>query len=75
MTGKSPFTVLYSRNPRVLPNSADYYSIPNPAAEDFVKMMSQIHKETRDALEKVADNMKAQYDKKKKDAREYHAGD
>ncbi len=29
-TGKSPFTVLYGRNPQVLPDSSNYYSFTNP---------------------------------------------
>ncbi len=37
--------------------------------------MTQIHKETRDALEKAAENMKKQYNKKKGNAHNYHVGD
>ncbi len=37
--------------------------------------MSQIHKETHDALEKAADNMKRQYDKKKQNMRNYQISD
>ncbi len=36
--------------------------------------MSQIHKETRDALEKAANNMKMQYDKKKQATHDYRIG-
>ncbi len=36
--------------------------------------MSQIHAETRNALEKAADNMKRQYDKKKQNVRDYQVG-
>ncbi len=36
--------------------------------------MSQIHAETRNTLEKAADNMKKQYDKKKQKARDYQVG-
>ncbi len=75
MTGKSPFVVLYGRNPRVLPDSSDYYSFMNPAAGNFIKEMSQIHAETRDALEKAAENMKKQYDKKKQKVCDYQVGD
>ncbi len=67
--------VLYGRNPRLLPDSKDYYSFNNPATGNFVKEMSQIHKETCDALEKAADNMKKQYDKKKQKAHDYQVGD
>ncbi len=64
-TGKSPFMVLYGRNPWVLPNSPRPSPFTNPTAAEFVTTMSQIHKETHDALEKSANNMKTQYDKKK----------
>ncbi len=37
--------------------------------------MSDIHRETRDALQKAATNMKRQYDKKKTNARDYQVGD
>ncbi len=67
--------VLYGRNPQVLPNSPRPSPFANPAAAEFTKTMSQIHKETHDALEKVADNMKTQYDKKKRNTRDYHVGD
>ncbi len=64
-TGKSPFMVLYRCNPRVLPDSPRSSPFMNPAATEFATTMSQIHKETRDALKKATDNMKTQYDKKK----------
>ena len=71
MTGKSPFMVLYGRNPRVLPDSPRSSPFTNPSAAEFAMTMSQIHKETHDALEKATDNMKMQYDKKKHAARDY----
>ncbi len=37
--------------------------------------MSQVHKETRDALEEATGRMKVQYDKRKHDAHEYQIGD
>ncbi len=37
--------------------------------------MTQIHEETRDALEKAAGNMKRQYDKKKQSSHDYQVGD
>ncbi len=80
-TGKSPFMVLYSQNPRVLPDSSWPSPLVNSAAFKFAKKkkkkknMSQVHKETCDALEKAADNMKVQYDKKKCNMHDYHVGD
>ncbi len=44
--GKSPFMVLYRQNPRVLPDSPRSSPFANPAAEEFITTMSQIHKET-----------------------------
>ncbi len=73
-TGKSPFMVLYGRHPRLIPDAKDYYSISNPAASDFVTTMSDIHQETRDALQKAAGNMKHQYDKRKTASRDYQIG-
>ncbi len=74
-TGKSPFMVLYGRNPHILPDSPVSWRHKNPTTSEFTETMSQIHKETRDALEKATENMKAQYDKKKKDAQEYQVRD
>ncbi len=74
-TSKSPFMVLYRRNPRLIPNASNYYSISNPAAEEFMTTMSDIHRETCKALQKAATNMKRQYDKKKTSSRDYQAGD
>ncbi len=37
--------------------------------------MSNIHRETRDALQKAAGNMKRQYDKRKTTSRDYQVGD
>ncbi len=47
----------------------------NPAAAEFATTMTQIHKEMCDALEKAADNMKMQYDKKKRATCDYQVGD
>ncbi len=67
--------VLYGRNPRVLPNSRRSSPFTNPAATEFVKVMTEIHKETHDVLQKVATNMKKQYNKRKQNARDYQVGD
>ncbi|SJL13333.1 uncharacterized protein ARMOST_16773 [Armillaria ostoyae] len=74
-TGKSPFMILYGRNPRIMPDSPRTPNAKVPAASDFSKAIAQIHKETETALEEAAGRMKAQYDKHKRAAREYHAGD
>ncbi len=74
-TSKSPFMVLYGRNPRLIPDASNYYSISNPAAEEFMTTMSNIHRETCDALQKAATNMKRQYDKRKTASRDYQVGD
>ncbi len=73
--GKSPFMVLYGRNPRLIPGAKNYYSMSNPAASDFITTMSDIHRETRDALQKAAGTMKHQYDKRKATSRNYQVGD
>ncbi len=67
--------VLYGRNPQVLPDSPRSSPFVNPATTNFAKNMSQVHKETRDALEKAAGTMKTQYDKKKRSGHNYHVGD
>ncbi len=46
-----------------------------PASTTFVSEMQKIHEEARQALEKAAAQMKAQYDKKKRPAIEYQVGD
>ncbi len=47
----------------------------NPAAADFAKTMTTIHKETQKALDEAAGWMKMQYDKGKHTARNYQIGD
>ncbi|SJK98309.1 uncharacterized protein ARMOST_01574 [Armillaria ostoyae] len=74
-TGRSPFMILYGRNPRIIPDSPWTPNAKVPAASDFSKAIAQIHKETELALDQAAGRMKAQYDKHKRPAQEYHAGD
>ncbi|SJL13786.1 uncharacterized protein ARMOST_17234 [Armillaria ostoyae] len=74
-TGKSPFMVLYGRNPCVIPDSPRTPNSKTPAASDFLKAMQTVHKETKAALTEAAGRMKSQYDKHKRPAREYHIGD
>ncbi|SJL18610.1 uncharacterized protein ARMOST_22207 [Armillaria ostoyae] len=74
-TGRSPFMILYGRNPRIRPDSPRTPNAKVPAASDFSKAIAQIHKETEAALDEAAGHMKAQYDKHKRPTREYHIGD
>ncbi|SJL16078.1 uncharacterized protein ARMOST_19594 [Armillaria ostoyae] len=53
-TGRSPFMILYGRNPRVMPDSPRTANAKVPAASDFSKAMAKIHKETEEALEEAA---------------------
>ncbi|SJL12749.1 uncharacterized protein ARMOST_16180 [Armillaria ostoyae] len=74
-TGKSPFFVNFGRNPRVVPDSHSHALLRTPASEAFKATMKLIHDKTKTALEKVAVQMKNQYDKKKKAVVEYQIGD
>ncbi|SJL07042.1 uncharacterized protein ARMOST_10385 [Armillaria ostoyae] len=74
-TGKSPFFVNFGRNPRVTPDSYSHAPLRTPVSETFKATMKLIHDETKAALEKVAVQMKNQYDKKKKTAVKYQIGD
>ncbi len=74
-TKKSPFMVLYGRNPRIIPDSPRTTPFTNPAAADFAKTMTTIHKETEKALTEAAGRMKAQYDKWKRPARNLQVGE
>ena len=74
-TGKSPFMVLYGRNPRLVPDSTRPSPFMNPAAETFTETMTEVHKQTQKALEKAASAMKTQYDKRKRTAIDYRIGD
>ncbi len=47
----------------------------NPAAADFAKTMTVIHRETQKALDEAARRMKVQYDKGKHTACNYQIGD
>ncbi len=67
--------VLYSRNPRIIPDSPRTTPFTNPATADFAKSMTIIHKEAQKALDEAAGQMKAQYDKGKRTARNYQIGD
>ncbi len=67
--------ILYGRNPRILPDSPRTTPFLNPAADDFAKAMTIIHKEAEKALNEAAGQMKTQYDKGKCPARSYQVGD
>ncbi|SJL18633.1 uncharacterized protein ARMOST_22230 [Armillaria ostoyae] len=68
------FMILYGRNPRILPNSPRPADSKVPAASDFSKVMTKIHKERETTLEEATSRMKAQYDKHKRPAKEYQLG-
>ncbi|SJL04341.1 uncharacterized protein ARMOST_07707 [Armillaria ostoyae] len=53
-TGKSPFMILYGRNPRIMPDSLRSANSKVPTASDFSKAMAKIHKETEEALKEAA---------------------
>ena len=64
-TGKSPFEVNYGYNADILPGAKPKAPFRMPASTTFVSEMQKIHEEAKRALEKAANQMKAQYDKKK----------
>ncbi|SJL04326.1 uncharacterized protein ARMOST_07692 [Armillaria ostoyae] len=74
-TGKSPFFVNFGRNPRIAPDTHTHAALRTPASEEFKATMKLIHDETKAALTKAAEQMKTQYDKKKKAAITYQPGD
>ncbi|SJL02913.1 uncharacterized protein ARMOST_06254 [Armillaria ostoyae] len=74
-TGRSPFMILYGRNPRIVPNSPRPANSKVPTASNFSKQMTKIHKEMEKALEEAAGRMKAQYNKHKRPSQDYHARD
>ncbi len=63
--GKSPFEVNYGYNANVLPGTKPQAPFCTPASTTFVSQMQKIHAQAKQALEKAANQMKAQYDKKK----------
>ncbi len=73
--GKSPFEINYGYNAEILPGAKPQAPFRTPASTTFVSQMQKIHAEAKQALEKAADQMKAQYDKKKRPAIEYQVGD
>ncbi len=74
-TGKSPFEVNYSYNPSVLPGTKPSAPFCTPTSNMFVSKMQEIHATARKSLEKAVLQTKAQYDKSKRPAIEYKAGD
>lgn len=64
-TGRSPFMVLYGRNPRLIPDSIRSSPFLNPAARTFMETITEVHKQTQQVLEKAAEAMKVQYNKQK----------
>ncbi len=74
-TGKSPFEINYGYNAEILPGAKPRAPFRTPASTTFVSQMQKIHAEAKQALEKAADQMKAQYNKKKRPAVKYQVGD
>ncbi len=74
-TSKSPFEVNYGYNANILPGTKPQAPFRTPASTTFVSNIQKIHEETKQALEKAANQMKAQYNKKKWPAVEYQVGD
>ncbi len=74
-TGKSPFEVNYSYNAHILPGAKPQTPFQTPASTTFISKMQEIHAAAKWLLKKAADQMKAQYDKKKCLAIEYQVGD
>ncbi len=74
-TGKSPFEVNYSYNAHVLPGAKAQTLFWTPALTTFVSKMQEIHAAAKQSLKKAADQMKAQYDKKKCPAIDYQVED
>ncbi len=74
-TSKSPFEVNHGYNAHVLPGAKPQASLQTLASTTFISKMQEIHATAKWSLEKAADQMKAQYDKKKRPAVEYKVGD
>ncbi|SJL06733.1 uncharacterized protein ARMOST_10075 [Armillaria ostoyae] len=50
-TGRSPFMILYRRNPHIVPDSPHPADSKVSTASNFSKVMDKIHKETEAILE------------------------
>ncbi len=74
-TGKSPFEVNYGYNANILPGAKPQAPFRMPRVHHLCFRHTEIHEEAKRALEKAADQMKAQYNKKKQPAIEYQKGD
>ncbi len=74
-TGKSPFKVNYGFNPNIIPGAKPQTHFQTPASTTFISKMQEIHAQAKQSLEKAADQMKTQYDKKRRLAVKYKPGD
>ncbi len=74
-TSKSPFEVNYGFNPDIMPHTKSQTPFQTSALTTFISKMQEIHAEAKCSLEKAADQMKVQYDKKRRPAIEYKLGD
>ncbi len=73
-TGKSLFEVNYGYNSHILPGTKPQAPFQTLALTSFVSKIQKIHAEAKCCLEKVANQMKAQYDKKKQPTVKYETG-
>ncbi len=74
-TGKSPFQVNHGFNPNIVSGIKPQSPFRTPASNTFISKMQEIHAEAKWSIEKAANQMKAQYDKKRKLAVKYQPGD
>ncbi len=70
-TGKTLFEVNCGFHPDIIPNACPRAVLGTPTSLEFVLKMQKVHQEAKKVLEKVATQMKAQYDKHKKPTVDY----
>lgn len=73
-TGYSPFYLNHGRHPNA-GFTPQKVKVKNQSAEEFAKKMSRAIEDAKSALKKAADQMKKDYDKKRRPSKEYQVGD